>query len=472
MGLAEDLVAVVGADHVLTDALERYLYSKDAGVYRGSATLVVMPASTGEVAEIVRIAERHGVPLVARGAGTGLAGGAVPIEQGVVVSTTRMNEIHSVDAVNRCAWVGPGVINLDLSRHTAPLGLHFAPDPSSQAACTIGGNVANNSGGPHCLADGSTTDHILGLEAVLAGGTVVTVGGAAPDIPGVDLRTILVGSEGTLGIVTKVLVRLIPNAPDVRTLLCVFDSVSAAAATVSGVIAAGIVPAALEMMDQKMTVAVENWLHAGFPVDAAAILLAEVTGETASVEAEARVIEDVARECGATDVSTAADEEERAVLWKARKSAFGAVAQSAPNYYLHDTVVPRTRLVETMEEVYRIGERHDLVMMNVFHAGDGNLHPLMTFDADEPGTLDRVHAASEELVALSVANGGALSGEHGIGWEKRDLMPLMFSELDLDAQARVKEAFDPGGIFNPDKILPRGSRCFDFGRPLPEGTWI
>jgi glycolate oxidase len=431
-----------------------------------------MPSTTGQVAEIVRVAERNGVPIVARGAGTGLAGGAVPVEAGVVVSTTRMNEIHSVDSVNRSAWVGPGVINLDLSRHTAPLGLHFAPDPSSQQACTIGGNVANNSGGPHCLADGSTTDHVLGLEMVLAGGTVITVGGDAPDTPGVDLRTILVGSEGTLGIITRVLVRLMPNPPDVRTLLCVFDSVSAAAATVSGVIAAGIVPAALEMMDQKMTVAVENWLHAGFPIDAAAILLAEVTGETAGVEAEAEVISQVAWASGATDVRAAADEAERAVLWKARKSAFGAVAQSAPNYYLHDTVVPRTRLVETMEEVYRIGERHGLVMMNVFHAGDGNLHPLMTFDASEPGALDRVHAASSELVSLSVENGGALSGEHGIGIEKRDLMPLMFSELDLDAQARVKEAFDPKAVFNPDKVLPRGSRCYDFGRPLPEGTWI
>ena len=472
MALSDDLAAVVGVEHVLTDDLERFLYGKDAGVIRGSPTVIVMPSTTGQVAEMVRIAERWAVPIVARGAGTGLAGGAVPTEDGIVVSTTRMNQIHSVDAANRSAWVGPGVINLDLSRHTAPLGLHFAPDPSSQQACTIGGNVANNSGGPHCLADGSTTDHVLGLEVVLAGGTVITVGGDAPDVPGVDLRTILVGSEGTLGIITKVLVRLMVNPPDVRTLLCVFDSVGAAAATVSGVIAAGIVPAALEMMDQKMTVAVENWLHAGFPTDAAAILLAEVTGETAAVEAEAAVVEAVAWECGATAVSTAADDAERAVLWRARKSAFGAVAQSAPNYYLHDTVVPRTRLVETMEEVYRIGERHGLVMMNVFHAGDGNLHPLMTFDAAEPGALDRVHAASEELVALSVDNGGALSGEHGIGIEKRDLMPLMFSDLDLDAQARVKESLDPGGVFNPDKVLPRGSRCYDFGRPIPEGTWI
>ena len=472
MGLAEDLAAVVGVDHVLSDDLEKFLYGKDAGVFRGTATVVVMPATTGEVAEIVRIAERHAVPIVARGAGTGLAGGAVPLEAGVVVSTTRMNTIESVDAANRSAWVGPGVINLDLSRHTAPLGLHFAPDPSSQQACTIGGNVANNSGGPHCLADGSTTDHILGMEVVLAGGTVITVGGDAPDVPGVDLRTILVGSEGTLGIVTKVLVKLTPNPPDVRTLLCVFDTVGAAAATVSGVIRAGIVPAALEMMDQRMTVLIENWLHAGFPVDAAAILLAEVTGETPSVIAEAEVIERIAREAGATAVSTAADDAERALLWKARKSAFGAVAQTAPNYYLHDTVVPRTRLVETLEEVYRIGERHGLVMMNVFHAGDGNLHPLMTFDANEPGTLDRVHAASAELVTLSVNNGGALTGEHGVGVEKRDLMPLMFSDVDLDAQARVKESFDAGGVFNPDKLLPRGSRCYDFGRPIPEGTWI
>ncbi len=472
MTLVADLVAALGRDRVLDGKLDRHLYSKDAGVFRGVTSVVVLPETTDHVVEIVKIGERHEVPLIARGAGTGLAGGAVALEGGITVSTMRMNSIHDIDLDNATAWVGPGVINLDLSRQTSPHGFHFAPDPSSQSASTIGGNVANNSGGPHCLAEGSTVAHVLGLEMVLSGGEVVTVGGAAPDPIGLDLRGVLVGSEGTLGIITRILVRLIPNPPDVRTLLVAFDSTEDAAATVSGIIGAGLVPAALEMMDQRMTVAVENWLHAGLPVDAAAILLAEVTGESAAVAAEAEVIRRVAAQNRAADVRVAQSEEERALLWKGRKSAFGAVAQSSPDYYLHDTVVPRTRLVETMNAVYEIADRYGITLMNVFHAGDGNLHPLMSFDADEPGMMDKVHAAGDEIVALCVRNGGVLSGEHGIGKEKRDLMPLMFTPHDLDAQARIKEAFDRKGTFNPDKILPSGSRCFDFGRPVPEGVWV
>lgn len=474
MSLRSDLVALLGEERVMDGALDTWMYGKDAGVFRGDVDVVVLPEDTSEVAAIVRLAERHGVAVVARGAGTGLAGGAVPVGRNVILSTIRLNRIADVDAENRTAWVGPGVINLDLSRQTAPVGLHFAPDPSSQSACTIGGNVANNSGGPHCLAEGTTVNHVLGIEMVLAGGEVVTVGGAAPDPLGLDLRGIVVGSEGTLGIVTNVLVKLTPNAPDVRTLLCAFESVEDAARTVSGVIAAGVVPAALEMMDQRMTIAVENWLHAGLPVEAAAILLAEVAGDTEGVVAEAALIRRVAEESGAISVALAKDEIERQLLWKGRKSAFGAVAQTAPDYYLHDTVVPRTRLVEAMAEVYAIGDKYGLEMMNVFHAGDGNLHPLMVFDASEPGALDRVHAAADELVEMCVSKGGVLSGEHGIGKEKRDLMSLMFDEYSLDAQARIKEAFDPEGVFNPEKILPQGSRCFDFGRtvPVPEGVWI
>lgn len=332
--------------------------------------------------------------------------------------------------------------------------------------------MANNSGGPHCLAEGATVNHVLGLEVVLAGGEVLTVGGVAPDPVGLDLRGILVGSEGTLGIVTRVLVRLTPNPPAVRTILTAFDSIEDAAGTVSDIIAAGVVPAALEIMDRLMTVAVENWLHAGLPVEAAAILLAEVTGEEAGVEAEADLVQRIAARHHASSVRLARDEAERALLWKARKSAFGAVAQAAPDYYLHDTVVPRTRLVETMSEVYRIAEKYGITMLNVFHAGDGNLHPLMAFDASEPGALERVRAAADELVEVCVANGGVLSGEHGIGREKRDLMPLMFSANDLDAQARIKDVVDPGGLFNPHKVLPQGSRCFDSGRPIPDGAWV
>ncbi|HIE21547.1 MAG TPA: hypothetical protein EYP73_02970 [Acidimicrobiia bacterium] len=285
----------------------------------------------------------------------------------------------------------------------------------------------------------------------------------------------MVGSEGTLGIVTHALVRLLPIDPDVRTLLMEFPTVDGATTTVSEVIAAGMVPAALELMDQRMTEAVENWIHAGLPTDAAAVLLAEVVGETEGVEAEAEIITEIARSNGATGVQVAQDEEERALLWKARKSAFGAIAQLAPDYYLHDAVVPRTRLVETMTAVYEIADRYGLTLVNVFHAGDGNLHPLIAFDASDPGASERVHAAGEEIVAVCLANGGALSGEHGIGLEKRDLMTLAFTEVDLAAQDSLKAAFDPGCVFNPGKVLPQGSRCFDFGaagRPVPEGTWI
>ncbi len=472
MTLLDEAVALLGEDRVMSEPLERHLYGMDAGVSTGPALLVVFPESTEEVASLVRLAGKHDVPVVPRGAGTGLAGGAVPAHPSMLVVLTRMNRIHEVDTENRTAWVGPGVINLDLSRHTTPLGLHFAPDPSSQAACTIGGNVANNSGGPHCLAEGSTVNHVLAVEMVTADGEVVVLGSPAPDPIGLDLRGVVVGSEGTLGVVTRVLVRLLPNPPAVKTLLLAYDRVEDAAATVSGVIAQGMVPAALEMMDKRMIVAVENFVHADLPVGAEAILLAEVAGTAAAVEDEAALVEEVARANNATQVRIAKDEAERQLLWKGRKSAFGAVAQAAPDYYLHDTVVPRTKLVEVLAEVYRIGERHGLTMLNVFHAGDGNLHPLMAFDGSEPGMLERVKAAADELVEVCVAAGGVLSGEHGIGLEKRDLMPLLFTTTDLDAQARVRESFDPGGRLNPDKVLPLGSRCFDLGRPIPEGAWV
>ena len=473
MGLQSDLIDVLGAERVTQDAFALRLYSTDAGQETGHATIVVFPESTAEVAAVVAIASRNGVPIVARGAGTGLAAGAVPSEGGIVVSTKLMNQIEQVDPADRTAWVGPGVINLDLSTATSVYGLHFAPDPSSQSVCTIGGNVANNSGGPHCLAEGSTVAHVLAVEVVLADGEVLVLGGPAPDPIGLDLRGVMVGSEGTLGMVTRVLVRLMPDPPDVRTLLLAFDSVHDAATTVSGVIASGVVPAALEMMDQRMAIAVENWLHAGLPTDAAALLLAEVVGETAAVEAEADLIRRVGKASGALSISTAADADERALLWKGRKSAFGAVAQAAPDYYLHDTVVPRTRLAETMAQVYEVAERYDLVMMNVFHAGDGNLHPLIAYDSADEEERGRVIAAAEEMVRLCVRNGGTLSGEHGIGLEKRDLMPMVFTREDLDAQARLKECFDPGDLFNPSKVLPQGSRCFDLGgRPLPEGIWV
>jgi glycolate dehydrogenase FAD-linked subunit len=461
MGIIDDLERLLGASRVRHHPLDLIIFAKDAGVTSGPVLAAVFPETTSEVAAIVSIARRHDVPVVARGAGTGLAGGAVPVEPGILMVMTRLDRIAEVDLAARTAWVGPGVVNLDLSRHLEPYGLHFAPDPSSQQACTIGGNVGTNAGGPHCLADGTTVAHIQAARVVLSDGEIVTVGSEVPDPPGLDLRSVVVGSEGTLGIVTDVLVRLTETPPHVATMLVAFDSIEAAAATVSDIIRAGIIPAALEMMDRLMVIAVENFVHAGYPTDAAAVLLIEVTGLAAGVAQEVETVESIALANDAVQVRVAADDAERALLWKGRKAAFGAVAQAAPDYYLHDTVVPRTRLVEVLTSIYEIADRHGLTMLNVFHAGDGNLHPLIAFDAREPGMLDRVSTAAREMVIASIDAGGSLSGEHGIGMEKRDLMGLVFGPLDLDAQARIREAFDPIGLMNPGKVLPTGARCFD-----------
>ncbi|MBV8951797.1 MAG: FAD-binding protein, partial [Actinobacteria bacterium] len=347
----------------------------------------------------------------------------------------------------------------------------YAPDPSSQQACTVGGNVATNAGGPHYLASGVTSTHVLAIDVVLADGSVARLGGLEPDQAGYDLRGCFVGSEGTMGIATRIAVRLTENAPAVGTMLLGFGSVDDAAAAVSGIIAAGIVPAALEMMDALITRAVEDFVGAGFPRDAAAVLLVELDGLPEGVEAESEAVRRVAGEHGARTVRVAADEAERALLWKGRKSAFGAIARIAPDYYLHDAVVPRTRLVSVLERVYAVAGEHGLTVMNVFHAGDGNLHPLIVFDAREPGIWERVHAAGDEILRACVDAGGVLSGEHGIGLEKREAMPWIFSGDDLDAQARLRDAFDPSGAANPQKVLPAGSRCGEAVR-VPEGAWI
>jgi glycolate oxidase len=471
--LVSDLVAALAADRVRADPTELGLYSRDASILTGQAGVVCFPLTTSEVSSVVRISRAHGRPILPRGSGTGLAGGAVPAGDvpPVVIVTTKMDQILSVDPAARVAWVQPGVLNLDLTRAVAPLGLHFAPDPSSQQSCSVGGNVANNSGGPHCLLYGVTNAHVLALEVVLPDGSVTMLGGLDPEPSGYDLRGTFVGSEGTMGIATRIAVRLMPIPPAVTTLLADFTSVASAAATVSGIIAAGIVPAALEMMDQRITEAVEAFVHAGFPTDAAAVLLVEVDGLPAGVRAAAASVEGIARNHGARSVRVATDAAERALLWKGRKSAFGAIARIAPNYYLHDTVVPRTKLVEVLEEVYRIASRYQLTLGNVFHAGDGNLHPLIVFDQREPGVMDRVLAAGQEILEVCVAAGGMLSGEHGIGLEKRDYMGLVFSDDDLAAQSWLRDAFDPDGICNPYKVLPSGSRCGDV-QQLPAGAWV
>ncbi len=469
--LAADLRHVLGPRRVKTGPTELSLYRKDSSNMSGSASVVCFPETTAEVQACVQIANRHRVPFVPRGSGTGLSGGAVPLDDAVVIATTKMNRITSVDAVNRLAWVQPGVLNLDLSNRLAHLGLHFAPDPSSQQTCSIGGNVANNSGGPHCLADGVTASHVLGVEVVLPDGAVTVFGGEEPEPDGLDLRGVFVGSEGMLGIATSICVRLTQNPPAVTTMLMDFASVEDGAATVSGIIAAGIVPAAVEMMDQLCLVAVEEYIHAGLPVDAAAALLVEVVGLPQGLEADVTRIRQIAEEHHVGSVRIAQDDAERALLWKGRKSAFGAIARIQPNYYLHDTVVPRSKLPEVLTKVYEIADRYQLQVLNVFHAGDGNLHPLLVYDARVPGTTERVHRAGHEIVRASVDAGGVLSGEHGIGLEKRDYMTMMFSETDLEAQDTLRRAFDPDGLANPGKVLPSPATCGDI-HSVPEGAWI
>jgi glycolate oxidase len=472
--LVADLVSVLAPDRVRADGAERALLSHDASVFDGGVSgPVCYPLTTEEVQAVMHVAAAHGRSIVPRGAGTGLAGGAIPLGAPVVVAVTKMNRVLEVDVANRVAWVEPGVVNLDLTRHLRPYGFHFAPDPSSQQVCTIGGNVANNSGGPHCLAYGVTDAHIVAIEAVLASGDRVMLGGLGPQDTGLDLRGAFVGSEGTLGIATKIAVRITKNPPAVRTLLLSFPTVTDAANTVSAVIAAGIVPAAMEVMDQRITVAVENFVHAGYPLDAAAVLLAEVEGPEAGVEIDAGRIEAIGREHHAIDVRHAGSDEERALLWKGRKTAFGAVAQIKPDYYLHDTVVPRSALADVLEQIYDIADRHGLMVMNVFHAGDGNLHPLLLFDRRIEGELDRVHAAGAEILAASLAAGGVLSGEHGIGVEKQQYMDRLFTSDDLDHQNRLRQAFDPTCRTNPGKVLPMGHSCADIQalRSVPRDVW-
>jgi glycolate oxidase len=400
--------------------------------------------------------------------------------------TAKMTDIIEIRPQDRLAWVEPGLFNLDLGNALRPSGFTYAPDPSSQQASSIGGNVSTNAGGPHCLAYGVTSAHILAMDVVMSDGSVERFGSEAPEAAGYDLRGVVVGSEGTLGIVARACVRLTPLPPSIRTMLLDFTTVEACAATVSAIIARGVVPAAVEMMDHGIVVAAEAFAHAGYPTDAAAILIVEVDGLDAAVESQSVAVEAAAHEHGVRTIRVAADDAERALLWKGRKSAFGAVAQIAPNYHLHDCVVPRTKLVEVLAGVYAIADRYGLIVTNVFHAGDGNLHPLFSFDMRVPGTLERVLAASDEVVRLCIAAGGALSGEHGIGLEKRDFMPLVFTPDDLDAQACLRQAFDPHGRMNPQKVLPDGARCGDFAvarggvgmdaaeaaANLPEGTWI
>jgi glycolate oxidase len=406
----------------------------------------------------VRLAARHGVPVVPRGAGTGLSGGAVTLNGGIALQLSRMRRILEVDPDARTAVVEPGVVNQDLQQAAAAKGLFYAPDPSSQKACTIGGNAAENSGGPHCLYYGVTTNHVLGMEVVLADGSVAWLGGNAPDRVGLDLLGVMVGSEGTLCTITKILVKLLPLPESVVTLMAAFPTIETASHAVSAVIGHGIVPAALEMMDQVTIGAVEAHYRAGYPTDAGAVLLVEVDGLQEACGELSEEIERILRENEATNLRVAEDPDERELLWAGRKGAIGALGRIKPNYYLHDGVVPRTRLPEVLRRVGEIGRHYRLPVANVFHAGDGNLHPNILFDLRENGIMGQVEGAGEEMLYAVVELGGTLSGEHGIGIEKNAFMPWIYSADDLEAMLRVKHVLDPTGLLNPGKIFPDPKR--------------
>ncbi len=457
--LVRELTRLVGPDAILWRPEDMMLYEYDALSCARQPQAVAFPTCTEQVVSIAKLAARENLPVVARGAGTGLSGGSVVTEGGIVLAFARMKQIVEVDLENLRARVQPGVVNLDLSFAVSDHGLYFAPDPSSQKACTIGGNVAENAGGPHTLAYGVTTNHILGLEVVLPDGEVIHTGARFWDRPGYDLTGFIVGSEGTLGIVTEITVRLSRKPEAVKTLLAVYDRILDAPRTVAAITARRITPAALEMMDGITLRAVEEAFHAGYPMDSAAVLLIEVEGMREAVEDGADQIEAVCRENNAREVRRAKNNEERELLWRGRKSAFGALGRISPNYYVQDGVIPRTRLAEMLEFIGEVSQKQQLRIGNIFHAGDGNLHPLLMFDARDSDQSKRVLKAAEAIMAKCVEMGGSLTGEHGVGLEKRDLMPLIFSDDDLEMMRRLKAVFNPDGRLNPGKLLPTSKMC-------------
>jgi glycolate oxidase len=454
--IVKELEAIVGRANVIYHPEDLLVYEYDGSIDKAMPEAVVFPASTGEVSRVVSLAYREGIPVVGRGSGTGLSGGAIASQGGIQVALTRMRRILEVDTANHMAVVEPGVVNLDLDYHAHKYGMRYAPDPSSQKACSLGGNIAENAGGPHCLAYGVTTNHVLGMEVVLEDGSVTWLGGKAREAPGYDLRGVFVGSEGTFGIATQIVVRLLPIPESIRTMLGVFPDVDSACTAVSSVIGRGIVPAAMEIIDSVCIKAILNVTKGVLPSEAGAVLLVEVEGLQEEVEELGADVEATMYDSGATEVRIAVDAEERERLWSARKGAFGALGSLAPNYYLVDTVVPRTRLAETLRRVAEIAEKHQLLVANVFHAGDGNLHPCIAFDERQPGTMEKVIEAGEEMVRVSVDMGGTLTGEHGIGLEKKAYMPLVFTQEDMDTMMKVRNAFSPSGRLNPGKIFPGG----------------
>lgn len=461
-GLKKELIAILGSEKAMTDPASLRAYDCDGySPEKHSPDAIVLPESTEEVSSVVKLCCRLGVPFIPRGAGTGLSGGATPIEGGVVISTMRLNRILDIDIPNRRLKAQAGVVNTYLTKAVKEYRLHYAPDPSSQGACTVGGNVAENAGGPHTLKYGVTTNHITGLTLVLPDGSIVNLGGYEEDSPGYDLVGIVVGSEGTTGLVTEVTVRLTPLPQSIRTLLAVYESADQATQTVSDIVAAGLLPAAMEMIDTFIIKACEDAFHLGFPLDAEAVLIIEADGIEAGIDDEAQKIREIAMRNGAREVRQAKTELERSLLWKARKQAFGALGRLGLSMVTHDGVIPRSQLPSVLKRVRIIAEQHGIQVGNVFHAGDGNLHPNLMFDERDPNQVANVLQAGEEILELCVQVGGSITGEHGIGIEKREAMGLQFTESDLALMHKIKDVFGSNELCNPGKLFPTGKRCWE-----------
>lgn len=460
-GCKEKIAALVGPRGYLDRPEDLKLYEYDGGVDKHQPDLVVFPRTTEQVSQIVKIVNEYKVPFVGRGAGTGLSGGAIPLAGGITIGFSRMNRILELDLENERAVVQPGVVNLDITVAVQNNGYFYAPDPSSQRACTIGGNVAENAGGPHTLAYGVTTNHVLGLEIVLPDGSIVQTGGKEQDCPGFDLVGLLTGSEGTMGLVTKITVRLMRKVEVVKTCLAIYESNEDAGNTVAQITARGITPVAVEMLDGVMLRMVEEATHAGYPMDAAAVLLIEIEGLKEAVDQQLELVREACAVCNAREFRVARSAEERELLWKGRKNAFGAVGRVSPTYYVQDGVVPRTRIAETLKFINSVGKKYGLIISNIFHAGDGNMHPIILFDARKPAELEAARNCGDEILSYCVDAGGSITGEHGVGVEKRELMAKLFTPDSLAMIARFKQLFDPDGRLNPGKVLPTGKGCLE-----------
>jgi glycolate dehydrogenase FAD-linked subunit len=466
--LADEFRRICGPEAVLHEPLQLLTYECDALPHlREKPALVVLPGSAAEVQAIVKLCARERVPFVARGHGTGLSGGALPVPGGVVISLARLNRVLDVDIANKRVTVEPGVTNLEITRRVSPFGYYYAPDPSSQQVCSIGGNIAENSGGAHCLKYGFTVHHVLAVEAVLPDGELIEIGSTLADLPGPDLLGLLIGSEGTLAVVTKAVLRILRRPESVQTLLAAFDTISAAGAAVSDIIGAGIVPAAVEMMDRLAIRAAEAAVHPNFP-PADTILIVELDGPRAEVRELFATVEETCRRAGATTIEIAQDDEQRARIWKGRKAAFAAMGRVSPNYYVQDGVVPRTKLPEVLGRIRQLEERSGLRIGNVFHAGDGNLHPLICYDERLPGQSALAEEVAREILSYCLDAGGSITGEHGVGADKRDYMPRMFSQDDLDVMQQMRDAIDPSRLCNPGKVLPTPRLCGEVPGPYRE----